>query len=73
MSGSVLAAVIGQDAMARLTPEDVRELARLIDDELLRDPIVKSNLTAVVRDAVGRLRERAVDVAVPADANDLEP
>ena len=57
MSLEVVAAVLGDERMANLTTEQIQELARALDAEILRDPDLTKRLGAVIEAAAAQVLE----------------
>jgi hypothetical protein len=56
---SVLKAILGDEAVARLSPNEVAALAHELDAEILKDEALTGRLSKVVRDAA--LRSKATE------------
>jgi hypothetical protein len=54
MSMSVLKAILGDEAVAKLSPNEVAALAHELDAEILKDEALTSRLSKVVLDASRR-------------------
>lgn len=55
MSLEVVAAVLGEERMKSLTREQIQELARVLDAEILRDPELTKRLSAVIESAASQV------------------
>lgn len=56
MSIKVLVAILGQEVVDQMTPDQVRNLANILDDEILADEQLASRLSKIVTKAARRVR-----------------